>query len=674
MDNNENIEILEESADNQDELVLDEDIELDKDMNTKVTEEYDASQIQVLEGLEAVRKRPGMYIGSTGPRGLHHLVYEIVDNSIDEALAGFCTNIDVEILPGDVISVKDNGRGIPVGMNEKMGISTVTVVLTVLHAGGKFGGSGYKVSGGLHGVGSSVVNALSEWLEVEVSQNGHVYRQRFSDGGHPDYDLKEIGETSATGTTIRFKPDPEIFRETTEYDFETLERHLRESAFLNAGLCITLADRRDPENEVERTYCYEGGLSSFVDYLTVSRGQTPLHETPIHFSAMHGDRSAEIAMQYTDSYNETMLSFANNVRTVDGGTHETGFKTALTRVFNDYGRKYSILKDGDKKLSGDDVREGLTVVISVKLIEAQFEGQTKGKLGNTDITQLVSTTVYEKLMTYFEENPAVAKAIFSKALDASRAREAARKARELARRKSVLDSNSLPGKLADCTERDAERTELYIVEGDSAGGSAKEGRDRRFQAILPLWGKMLNVEKARLDRVIGNEKLMPIVIALGTGIGDEFDITKLRYNKIVIMADADVDGAHIRTLLLTFFFRYMRPLIEQGHVYLAQPPLFKVSKGKKVRYAFSDEERDEFMAEFGGSGSCDIQRYKGLGEMDAEQLWETTMDPDFRTMLRVNVEDAMLADETFSILMGDKVEPRREFIETNAKYVQNLDI
>lgn len=674
LDNNENNEILEENAENQDELVLDEDIELDKDMNTKVTEEYDASQIQVLEGLEAVRKRPGMYIGSTGPRGLHHLVYEIVDNSIDEALAGFCTNIDVEILPGDVISVKDNGRGIPVGMNEKMGISTVTVVLTVLHAGGKFGGNGYKVSGGLHGVGSSVVNALSEWLEVEVAQNGHVYQQRFSNGGHPDYDLKEIGTSSATGTTIRFKPDPEIFRETTVYDFETLERHLRESAFLNAGLCITLADRRDSENIIERTYCYEGGLSSFVDYLTTSRGQTPLHEKPIHFSAMHGDRSAEIAMQYTDSYNETMLSFANNVHTVDGGTHETGFKTALTRVFNDYGRKYSILKDGDKKLSGDDAREGLTAVISVKLTEAQFEGQTKGKLGNTDITQLVSTTVYEKLMTYFEENPAVAKAIFSKALDASRAREAARKARELARRKSVLDSNSLPGKLADCTERDAERTELYIVEGDSAGGSAKEGRDRRFQAILPLWGKMLNVEKARLDRVIGNEKLMPIVIALGTGIGDEFDITKLRYNKIVIMADADVDGAHIRTLLLTFFFRYMRPLIEQGHVYLAQPPLFKVSKGKKIKYAFSDEERDQFMAEFGGSGSCDIQRYKGLGEMDAEQLWETTMDPDFRTMLRVNIEDAMLADETFSILMGDKVEPRREFIETNAKYVQNLDI
>ena len=636
--------------------------------------EYDASQIQVLEGLEAVRKRPGMYIGSTSASGLHHLVYEIVDNAIDEALAGFCNHITVTINPGDTITVTDNGRGIPVDIQAQTGRPALEVVYTVLHAGGKFGGGGYKVSGGLHGVGSSVVNALSEWLEVEVAQNGHVYQQRFSNGGHPDYDLKEIGESSATGTTIRFKPDPEIFRETTEYDFETLERHLRESAFLNAGLCITLADRRDPENEIERTYCYEGGLSSFVDYLTVSRGQTPLHETPIHFSAMHGDRSAEIAMQYTDSYNETMLSFANNVRTVDGGTHETGFKTALTRVFNDYGRKYSILKDGDKKLSGDDVREGLTVVISVKLTEAQFEGQTKGKLGNTDITQLVSTTVYEKLMTYFEENPAVAKAIFSKALDASRAREAARKARELARRKSVLDSNSLPGKLADCTERDAERTELYIVEGDSAGGSAKEGRDRRFQAILPLWGKMLNVEKARLDRVIGNEKLMPIVIALGTGIGDEFDITKLRYNKIVIMADADVDGAHIRTLLLTFFFRYMRPLIEQGHVYLAQPPLFKVSKGKKIRYAFSDEERDEFMAEFGGSGSCDIQRYKGLGEMDAEQLWETTMDPDFRTMLRVNVEDAMLADETFSILMGDKVEPRREFIETNAKYVQNLDI
>ena len=676
MDNNENIEILEESADNQDELVLDEDIELDKDMNTKVTEEYDASQIQVLEGLEAVRKRPGMYIGSTGPRGLHHLVYEIVDNSIDEALAGFCTNIDVEILPGDVISVKDNGRGIPVGMNEKMGISTVTVVLTVLHAGGKFGGSGYKVSGGLHGVGSSVVNALSEWLEVEVAQNGHVYQQRFSNGGHPDYDLKEIGESSATGTTIRFKPDPEIFRETTEYDFETLERHLRESAFLNAGLCITLADRRDPENEIERTYCYEGGLSSFVDYLTVSRGQTPLHETPIHFSAMHGDRSAEIAMQYTDSYNETMLSFANNVRTVDGGTHETGFKTALTRVFNDYGRKYSILKDGDKKLSGDDVREGLTVVISVKLTEAQFEGQTKGKLGNTDITQLVSTTVYEKLMTYFEENPAVAKAIFSKALDASRAREAARKARELARRKSVLDSNSLPGKLADCTERDAERTELYIVEGDSAGGSAKEGRDRRFQAILPLWGKMLNVEKVRADKIYGNDKLQPVIIALGAGLGEDFDINKLRYHKVIIMADADVDGSHIRTLLLTFFFRYMRPLIENGYVYAAVPPLFKLTRGKTTRLAFTPEERDQYSAELRGdnpNAKVDISRFKGLGEMNPHELWETTMDPEKRTLKRITLEDAVLADETFTVLMGEKVEPRKEFIEQNAKYAVNLD-
>ena len=672
MDNNENNEILEENAENQDELVLDEDIELDKDMNTKVTEEYDASQIQVLEGLEAVRKRPGMYIGSTGPRGLHHLVYEIVDNSIDEALAGFCTNIDVEILPGNVISVKDNGRGIPVGMNEKMGISTVTVVLTVLHAGGKFGGNGYKVSGGLHGVGSSVVNAL----EVEVAQNGHVYQQRFSNGGHPDYDLKEIGTSSATGTTIRFKPDPEIFRETTVYDFETLERHLRESAFLNAGLCITLADRRDPDNIIERTYCYEGGLSSFVEYLTTSRGQTPLHEKPIHFSAMHGDRSAEIAMQYTDSYNETMLSFANNVHTVDGGTHETGFKTALTRVFNDYGRKYSILKDGDKKLSGDDVREGLTAVISVKLTEAQFEGQTKGKLGNTDITQLVSTTVYEKLMTYFEENPAVAKAIFSKALDASRAREAARKARELARRKSVLDSNSLPGKLADCTERDAERTELYIVEGDSAGGSAKGGRDRNTQAILPLWGKMLNVEKARVDKVIGNEKLTPVILALGTGIGDDFDITKLRYHKIVLMADADVDGAHIATLLLTFLYRFMPELIKQGHVYLAQPPLYKIEKNKKVWYAYSDEELNNIMTEIGRDQNNKVQRYKGLGEMDAEQLWETTMDPEKRILLRVNMDDdsASELDVTFTTLMGDKVEPRREFIETNAKYVKNLDI
>ncbi len=644
---------------------------LEEAMNTAVTEEYGADQIQVLEGLEAVRKRPGMYIGSTGPRGLHHLVYEIVDNSIDEALAGFCSHIEVEILPDNIITVRDNGRGIPVAIHDKMGIPTLTVVLTVLHAGGKFGGSGYKVSGGLHGVGSSVVNALSEWMEAEVSRDGHVHYQKFS-RGNPVCDMKVIGDTDATGTLIRFKADPEIFTETVEYEFDVLERRLRESAFLNAGLSITLTDSRDPENIVEKVYCYEGGLSSFVEYINTSRALTPLHTPPIHFSASKDDKYAEVAMMYNDSYNEVILSFANNVNTIDGGTHETGFKTALTRVFNDYGKKYGILKDGDKKLSGEDVREGLTTVISVKLTEAQFEGQTKGKLGNTEITSIVSAMVYEKLMTYFEENPSVAKAIFTKALDASRAREAARKARDLARRKGVLESNSLPGKLADCTEKSSEFTEIYIVEGDSAGGSAKEGRDRQFQAILPLWGKMLNVEKSRLDKVISNEKLIPIVTALGTGIGDEFDIEKLRYDKVVIMADADVDGAHIRTLLLTFFFRYMRPLIDTGHVYLAQPPLFKISKGKKFAYAFSDEERDEKIEEFGGS--CDIQRYKGLGEMDPEQLWETTMDPKTRIMLRVTLEDAMEADETFSILMGDKVEPRREFIEKNAKYVQNLDI
>jgi len=654
--------------DNNDKNLNNEELET---MNTAVTEEYDASQIQVLEGLEAVRKRPGMYIGSTGPRGLHHLVYEIVDNSIDEALAGFCTHIEVDILPDNIISVRDNGRGIPVGINEKLGIPSVTVVLTVLHAGGKFGGSGYKVSGGLHGVGSSVVNALSEWLEVEVYREGHIHHQRF-ERGDTVTELKITGDTPESGTLIRFKADPEIFTETTAYEFETLERHLWESAFLNAGLSIRLTDKRDSENPVEETYCYEGGISSFVEYLNQSRGLTPLHDPPIHFCTVNGDRCAEIAMLYNDSYNETILSYANNVNTVDGGTHETGFKNALTRVFNDYGRKYSILKDADKNLSGDDVREGLTAVVSVKLTDAQFEGQTKGKLGNTDITQLVSSTLYDKLMTYFEENPSIARAIFNKALDASRAREAARKARDLARRKSALENNSLPGKLADCTEKDPSVTELYIVEGDSAGGSAKAGRDRRYQAILPLWGKMLNVEKARLDKVIGNEKLMPVVTALGTGIDDDFDIARLRYDKIVIMADADVDGAHIRTLLLTFFFRYMKPLIELNHIYIAQPPLYKVSKGKKHFYAFSDEERDTFTAELGGS--CDIQRYKGLGEMDAQQLWETTMDPEFRIMLRVTLDDAIQADETFSILMGDKVEPRREFIEKNAKYVQNLDV
>ena len=649
-------------------------IELEEeDMNTAVTEEYSAKDIQVLEGLEAVRKRPGMYIGSTGPRGLHHLVYEIVDNSIDEALAGVCTHIECQILPDNIIAVRDNGRGIPTGINEKTGLPAVTVVLTVLHAGGKFGGSGYKVSGGLHGVGSSVVNALSEWLEVEVTQNGHIYSQRF-ERGVPVNDLHIIGDSDGHGTYIKFKPDGEIFTETLVYDYDVLARRLREQAFLNAGLSITLSDLRasDPEARQSEEFKYEGGIKSFVEYINTSRGLNPIQNEVIHLSTTKDDRSAEVAICYTDSYNEIMLSFANNINTIDGGTHETGFKTALTRVFNDYGKKFNILKDSDKKLSGDDVREGLTAVISVKLTEAQFEGQTKGKLGNTDITGLVSSMVYEKLMTYFEENPQTAKAILNKALDASRAREAARKARDSARNKSGLENTKLPGKLADCSSNDPSLCEIYIVEGDSAGGSAKDGRDRVHQAILPLWGKMLNVEKARLDKVYGNEKLMPVVTALGTGIGDDFDISKLRYHKIVIMADADVDGAHIRTLLLTFFFRYMKPLVEGGYIYLAQPPLFKVSKGKKSVYAFSDEERDREIAEMGGQ--CDVQRYKGLGEMDPEQLWETTMDPEFRTMLRVTVEDAQQADETFSILMGDNVDPRREFIEKNAKYVKNLDI
>ena len=650
------------------EEILEEDIEV---MDTTGSEEYGAGQIQVLEGLEAVRMRPGMYIGSTGPRGLHHLVYEIVDNSIDEALAGFCTRVEVEIEPGDVISVRDNGRGIPVDINEKTGLPAVTVVLTVLHAGGKFGGSGYKVSGGLHGVGSSVVNALSEWFVVEVSRNGKVYRQQF-ERGNIVTDLEEVGTSEVTGTFIRFKPDAEIFTETTVFDREVLERRLRESAFLNAGLSISLTDRRDPENVVEQVFCYEGGLSSFVEYINESHGLTPIHNAPIHFSTVTEDKSAEIALMYNDGYNETLLSFANNVNTIDGGTHETGFKTALTRVFNEYGRKYGIMKENDKNLSGDDVREGIVAVISVKLTDAQFEGQTKGKLGNTEMTKLVATCVYDKLMTYFEENPSVAKTLLGKAFDASRAREAARKARESVRKSALSNSSALPGKLADCTDRNPENTELYIVEGDSAGGSAKEGRDKNYQAILPLWGKMLNVEKARLDKVIGNEKLTPVVIALGTGIDEDFDITKLRYHKIIIMADADVDGAHICTLLLTFFFRYMRPLIDNGYIYIAQPPLFRISKGKRTEYAFSDEERDRYIAEMGGN--CAVQRYKGLGEMDPIQLRETTMDPANRTILRVTLEDAMEADRTFSILMGDKVEPRREFIEKNAKYVQNLDI
>lgn len=642
----------------------------EEDIDTVVTEEYSAKDIQVLEGLEAVRKRPGMYIGSTGPRGLHHLVYEIVDNSIDEALAGVCTHIECDILPGNIIQVRDNGRGIPVGINEKTGLPAVTVVLTVLHAGGKFGGSGYKVSGGLHGVGSSVVNALSEWLEVEVTQNGHIYSQRFERGNAVN-DLHIIGDAEGHGTLIRFKADAEIFQETTTYEYDILARRLREQAFLNAGLSITLTDKRGDEDHGE-VFCYEGGIRSFVEFINTSRGLNPIQEEVIHLSTTKGDRSAEVALCYTDSYNETLLSFANNINTIDGGTHETGFKTALTRVFNDYGKKFGILKDSDKKFSGEDVREGITAVISVKLTEAQFEGQTKSKLGNTDITGLVSSMLYEKLMTYFEENPAVAKVLINKSLDASRAREAARKARENARRKSPLETNSLPGKLADCTSKDPSKCEIYIVEGDSAGGSAKEGRDREHMAILPLWGKMLNVEKARVDKVYSNEKLQPVVMALGTGIGDDFDISKLRYHKIIIMADADVDGAHIRTLLLTFFFRYMPQIIEEGHVFLAQPPLFKVSKGKKSSYCFSDEERDAKIQEFGGD--CDIQRYKGLGEMDPTQLWETTMDPEFRTILRVTVEDAQRASENFSILMGDNVEPRREFIEKNAKFVQNLDV
>ncbi|MBQ9414162.1 MAG: DNA topoisomerase (ATP-hydrolyzing) subunit B [Clostridia bacterium] len=640
-------------------------------MQTTVNEAYDESQIQVLEGLEAVRKRPGMYIGSTGPRGLHHLVYEIVDNSIDEALAGYCTHIEVEILPGDVITVRDNGRGIPVGLNEKLGLPTVTVVLTVLHAGGKFGGGGYKVAGGLHGVGSSVVNALSEYLEVEISRDGKVYAQRFEKGAAVT-ELTVIGTSDHDGTFIRFKPDATIFTDTTEYDFETLQKRMREQAFLNAGLRISLTDRRDPDKVIEESYCYEGGISSFVEYINKTRGYMALHDEVIHLSISDGDSVAEVAFQYNDSYNETILSFANNMHTIDGGTHEQSFKNGMQRILNDYARKYKLLKDGDSNLKGDDVREGLTAIVSVKLTDAQFESQTKAKLGNTAIGKLVTRLLSEKLVPYLEENPQAARAILEKSINAARVREAAQKARENARKKKGIGSMRMPEKLADCIWRDPERTELYIVEGDSAGGSAIQGRDRNFQAILSMWGKMLNVEKARIDKVYGNDKLTPIVVALGCGIGDDFDLSKLRYGKVIIMADADVDGSHIRTLLLTFFFRYMRPLVEEGHVYLAQPPLFKVSKGKQVRYAFSDDERDSYIAELGGS--ADVQRYKGLGEMDPEQLWETTMDPAFRTMYQVTLEDALAADEAISILMGDKVEPRRDFIEKNAQYVENLDI
>ena len=642
--------------------------------STAVNEEYDESQIQVLEGLEAVRKRPGMYIGSTGSQGLHHLVYEIVDNSIDEALAGHCTEIKVEILKGDIIRVTDNGRGIPTGIHPKEGISAATVVYTVLHAGGKFGGGGYKVAGGLHGVGASVVNALSEWLELTVKDGKNVHFQRFERGNYSE-PLKIIGETEETGTSVMFKADGEIFTETTVYDYDILLKRLREQAFLNAGIKIVFSDLREDEPKTE-TLCYEGGIRQFVDHIHHTRGLEPLTPSVIYFAGIQDDMTAEIALQYNDSYNDIILSFANNIHTIDGGTHENAFKNALTKVINEYGKKFNLLKDGDK-LQGEDVREGLTAIISVKLTDCQFESQTKGRLGNPELKPFIEGLVSEKLMNFLEENPADARAIFDKSIAAQKAREAAKKARELTRRKSAMESASLPGKLADCSERDIERTEIYIVEGDSAGGSAKSGRDRRYQAILPLWGKMLNVEKARIDKVYGNEKLMPVVTALGTSIGEDFDIEKLRYGKVIIMADADVDGAHIRTLLLTFFFRFMRPLIENGNVYIAQPPLFKVAKGKQVRYAFSDEERDMYIKELEGEGKAkaDVQRYKGLGEMDPEQLWETTMNPETRTIVKVEMEDAMRADEIITILMGDKVGPRKEFIEKNAKFldVSNLD-
>ncbi len=636
--------------------------------------DYNENQIQVLEGLEAVRKRPGMYIGSTGPKGLHHLVYEIVDNAIDEALAGYCTEIEVEILPGDIIRVTDNGRGIPTGIHPKEKISAATVVYTILHAGGKFGGGGYKVAGGLHGVGASVVNALSEYLELTVYDGKHIHFQRFDRGNYSEL-LKIIGDTDKTGTSVLFKPDPEIFQETTVFDYETLLKRLREQAFLNAGIKIIFTDKRNESEPVGETLHYEGGIRQFVEHIHKTRGVTPLSEEVIYVNGMEGDTFAEIALQYNDTYNDLILSFANNIHTPDGGTHETGFKNALTKVINNYGKKFGYLKDDDKLL-GDDVREGLTAIVSVKLTNCEFEGQTKGRLGNPEVRPFVDKIVTEKLMNYFEENPTVAKAIFDKSVQAQKAREAAKKARELTRRKSALESSSLPGKLADCSERDASLTEIYIVEGDSAGGSAKEGRDRKYQAILPLWGKMLNVEKARIDKVYGNEKLMPVVTALGTSIGEDFDLSKLRYGKVIIMADADVDGSHIRTLLLTFFFRFMRPLIEEGHIYLAQPPLFKVARGKQVRYAFSDAERDQYISELSGENNLkvNVQRYKGLGEMDPEQLWETTMDPERRTMIKVTMEDAVKADEIFTILMGDKVAPRKEFIEKNAEYVKDLDV
>ncbi|WP_426450415.1 DNA topoisomerase (ATP-hydrolyzing) subunit B [Paenibacillus sp. S-38] len=629
---------------------------------------YDESQIQVLEGLEAVRKRPGMYIGSTSARGLHHLVWEVVDNSIDEALAGYCTRIEVIVHKDNSVTVIDNGRGIPVGEHPKLKKSTLEVVLTVLHAGGKFGGEGYKVSGGLHGVGVSVVNALSKKLEVQVKREGKVYQQEYRCGA-PQYDIKEIGESELTGTQVTFWPDEEIFTETTEYDFDTLQSRIRELAFLNKGIEIVLTDER---TDISQTFIYEGGIISFVEHLNQNR--EPVHQPPIYVEGEKDHIQVEVALQYNDSYTENIYSFANNINTHEGGTHESGFKSALTRILNEYARKYNAIKDSDANLSGDDVREGLTAIISVKIPDPQFEGQTKTKLGNSEVRGIVESLFAEKLEEFLQENPAIAKKIVEKGVQAQRAREAARKARELTRRKSALEVSSLPGKLADCSSKDASISEVYIVEGDSAGGSAKQGRDRHFQAILPLRGKILNVEKARLDKILSNAEIRAIITALGTGIGEDFDISKARYHKIIIMTDADVDGAHIRTLLLTFFFRYMRKLIEAGFVYIAQPPLYKLERNKTVRYAYNDKQREAIMAEFGEGAKVNVQRYKGLGEMNPGQLWETTMDPDSRTLLQVSIQDAIDADVVFDTLMGDAVEPRRDFIQLHARYVKNLDI
>ncbi len=647
------------------------------EITDKITQEYDASQIQVLEGLEAVRKRPGMYIGSTSSSGLHHLVYEIVDNAIDEALAGYCTKIEVVIEPGDVIKVSDNGRGIPVDIQEQTGKPALEVVYTVLHAGGKFGGGVYKVSGGLHGVGASVVNALSEWLEVQVHKNGQIYEMKFS-RGNITQNMKVVGTTDHTGTVVRFKPDPEVFEDTV-YDYETLHTRMREQAFLNAGLHISIEDRREQagdreESERADSMCYAGGIREFVQY--INRSKTPLHENVIYMSGERENSVAEVALQYNDSYNEIIVSFANNIHTPEGGMHEEGFKRALTTALNSYGKRMNILKN-DEKVSGEDCREGLTCIISVKLTDAQFEGQTKAKLGNSEIRTLVNNVVTAALDEYLEENPSVGKVILEKALTANRAREAARRARESVRRKTGLESGQMPDKLQDCNERDPSLCEIYIVEGDSAAGSAIQGRDSRFQAILSMWGKMLNVEKARADKIYGNDKLYPMIVALGAGIGDEFNIEKLRYHKIIIMADADVDGSHIRTLLLTFFFRYMRPLIENGYVYSAVPPLYKLTRGKQQRVAYSDPERDRISAEMRESNpnaKVEISRFKGLGEMDPHELWDTTMNPETRTLRRITLDDAIKADEIFTILMGEEVEPRRNWIERNAKYVVNLDI